>query len=168
MHLPAGSHWEELPELSIHSVEVVRGGASDLYGSSAIGGVVNVLPERTGNNLVQLKSSYGSENTYQNSLLLEGHRGTEASSWGAMASGGVLGTDGFVTVAPDARGLVDVASNVHAQNGVILLDHQQGPIRLFMRTSALNEARGNGTPVQTNGTRLWRYCDRCRLEWPWD
>jgi outer membrane receptor protein involved in Fe transport len=39
-------HWEELPELSIRSVEVVRGGASDLYGSSAIGGVINVLQER--------------------------------------------------------------------------------------------------------------------------
>ncbi|MGB6869788.1 MAG: TonB-dependent receptor plug domain-containing protein, partial [Acidobacteriaceae bacterium] len=37
-------HWEELPELSVQSVEVVRGGASDLYGSSAIGGVISVVP----------------------------------------------------------------------------------------------------------------------------
>ena len=35
-------HWEEQPELAVKSIEVVRGGASDLYGSSAIGGVVNV------------------------------------------------------------------------------------------------------------------------------
>ena len=39
-------HWEELPELAIHSVEVVRGGASDLYGSSAIGGVISLIPVR--------------------------------------------------------------------------------------------------------------------------
>ncbi len=37
-------HWEELPALSIHSVELVRGGASDLYGSSAIGGVISIVP----------------------------------------------------------------------------------------------------------------------------
>ena len=34
-------HWEEQPELSVNSIEVVRGGASDLYGSSAIGGVIS-------------------------------------------------------------------------------------------------------------------------------
>ena len=33
-------HWEEFPELSVKSVDVVRGGVSDLYGSSAIGGVI--------------------------------------------------------------------------------------------------------------------------------
>ncbi len=33
----------------------------------------------------------------------------------------------------------------------------QGPLRLFVRASGFNEARHNGTPDQTNGTRLWRY-----------
>ena len=150
-------HWEETPELAIRSVEVVRGGASDLYGSSAIGGVINVIPLRPQRDFAELKSSYGSENTYQNALLLQTHHGSEHSNWGALASGGVLGTDGFRTVTPDSRGLVDVPSNVHAQNGLVLVDHQQGNLRFFLRTSALNEARGNGTPIQTNATRLWRY-----------
>ena len=35
-------HWEELPSLAIGRVEVVRGGVSDLYGSSAVGGVVQI------------------------------------------------------------------------------------------------------------------------------
>jgi len=37
-------HWQEEPELGTKSIELLRGGASDLYGSSAIGGVVNVVP----------------------------------------------------------------------------------------------------------------------------
>ncbi len=41
-------HWEELPPPVIHSVELVRGGASDLYGSSAIGGVISIVPVRPG------------------------------------------------------------------------------------------------------------------------
>ena len=146
-------HWEEVPELSIRSVEVVRGGASDLYGSSAIGGVVNVLPQLPGKNVAELKSSYGALDTYQDSLLLSAARGP----WGLLATGGVLGTDGFIQLAPSSRGLVDTKSNVHAQNGLFLIDHNQGPLRLFARASAMNEARANGTPIQTNGTRLWRY-----------
>src|SRR3984957_18388710 len=37
-------HWNEIPALAIQQVELLRGGASDLYGSSAIGGVVDVAP----------------------------------------------------------------------------------------------------------------------------
>jgi hypothetical protein len=70
---------------------------------------------------------------------------------------GVLGTDGFIQEAPGQRGPVDIASNVHSQNGVILAEHDSGPLRLFVRGSGFNEARNNGTPLQTNGTRLWRY-----------
>ena len=146
-------HWEELPELSIRSVELVRGGASDLYGSSAIGGVINVMPFAPTKDEFELKSSYGSENTYQNDLLFSARKG----HLGALATGGVLGTDGYILTTPDQRGLIDIPSNVHAQNGLFLVDRQQGNLRVFARASSLNEARNNGTPVQTNGTRLWRY-----------
>src|SRR5580700_8264998 len=37
-------HWSEIPALAIQDVELMRGGASDLYGSSAIGGVIDVVP----------------------------------------------------------------------------------------------------------------------------
>ena len=37
-------HWNEIPLLAIDHVELMRGGAADLYGSSAIGGVVDVVP----------------------------------------------------------------------------------------------------------------------------
>jgi outer membrane receptor protein involved in Fe transport len=52
---------------------------------------------------------------------------------------------------------VDVASNVHSQNGELLAEHDRGPLRLFVRGSGYNDARNNGTPEQTNGMRLWRY-----------
>ena len=146
-------HWQEQPELAIQSIEVVRGGASDLYGSSAIGGVVSVIPVRPTSDLAELSSSYGGEGTYDDSLLLQTKRGP----WGLLAAGGVVGTDGYIQEAPDQRGPVDIASNVHSQNGVVLAEHSRGPLRLFVRGSGFNEARSNGTPYQTNGTRLWRY-----------
>jgi outer membrane receptor protein involved in Fe transport len=146
-------HWLEEPELAIQRIELLRGGASDLYGSSAIGGVVSVVPMRPTDNQAELRSSYGSEETYDDSLMLQGKRGP----WGVLASGGVLATDGYIQEAPSQRGPVDIASNVHSQNGVLLAERNQGPLRIFARGNGFNEARNNGTPYQTNGTRLWRY-----------
>jgi len=146
-------HWLEQPELAIKSIELVRGGASSLYGSSAIGGVVNVVPALPTSNLAKLRTSYGGESTYDDSLMLQ----TKLGPWGLLASGGVLGTDGYIQESPSPRGPIDIASNVHAQNGVLLAEHNGGPLRLFVRGSGFNEARNNGTPFQTNGTRIWRY-----------
>ncbi|MBS1802609.1 MAG: TonB-dependent receptor [Acidobacteria bacterium] len=146
-------HWEEVPELAIDRIEVVRGGASDLYGSSAIGGVMNIVPARPSASMAQFRSSYGGLGTYDTSGLLE----TRLSGWGILASGGALGTDGFTQLAPSQRGPVDTPSNMHGQNGLLTLDHTSGPLRFFVRGSGFNEARDNGTPYQKNGTRLWRY-----------
>lgn len=146
-------HWEEEPELAIDRVEVLRGGASDLYGSSAIGGVVNVVPARPSGSLGEIRTSYGALGTYDTSALLE----TKLGGWGVLASGGAIGTDGFIQEAPYQRGPIDTNSNMHGQNGLIDVEHDGGALRLFVRGSGFNEARANGTPFQTNGTRLWRY-----------
>ena len=147
-------HWEELPALAIHSVELVRGGASDLYGSSAIGGVISILPVKADSNRLQVSTSYGSEATTDDSLL-----GTlQLGKWSGLASAQLIATDGYILVTPDQRGPIDQPSNVHAQNGLTEFDHgltHSG--RVFLRGGVLNEHRHNGTPIQINSTRLWRY-----------
>jgi outer membrane receptor protein involved in Fe transport len=146
-------HWQEQPELALKNVEVMRGGASDLYGSSAIGGVVSLISGRPTATAAELRSSYGDEGTYDDSLLLQSKLGP----WGVLGAGGLLGTDGYIQEAPWQRGPVDIPSTAHSQNGMLLAEHDNGPLRLFVRGSGFNESRGNGTPYQTNGTRLWRY-----------
>lgn len=146
-------HWQELPALTIRQVELVRGGASDLYGSSAIGGVVNVVPLQPTANAAQLRSSYGGEQTWDDDLMAE----TVHGPWGLLFGAGALGTDGYIQEAPFQRGPVDQPSNVHSQNGLLLADRKLSSVRLFVRGSGFNEDRNNGTPYQKNGTRLWRY-----------
>jgi outer membrane receptor protein involved in Fe transport len=153
-------HWEELPAMAIKSVEVVRGGASDLYGSSAIGGVISIVPVRPqAARTFQLDTSYGSLETSSNAALAS----MRAGRWSAMGTAGLIATDGYTLVAPNLRGPVDQPSNVHAQNGLVEIDRQLGPLsadnqsRIFLRGDVLNEARHNGTLLTTNGTRLWRY-----------
>src|SRR5579884_2161312 len=88
-------HWEELPELAVRSVEIVRGGASDLYGSSAIGGVISVIPVRAPASRFEITSSGGSEGT-----LDDGALGTlKHGPWSAVGSAGLIATDGYTLIA---------------------------------------------------------------------
>ncbi len=150
-------HWQEQPELSIQSVELVRGGASDLYGSSAIGGVVNIIaarpPTRASSKGFEVRSTLGGEGTYDNSLLAAAHHGP----WNLLAAGGLIGTDGYIQEAPSQRGPVNVASNVHSQNALLTAGRDLHNLKLFARATGFNESRHNGTPYQRNSTRLIRY-----------
>ncbi|CAN5765031.1 TonB-dependent receptor [soil metagenome] len=147
-------HWNEAPQLAVAGVELMRGGASDLYGSSAIGGVIDVASVRPDKNGFVVDLSGASRNTsLANGLLTLGAGKTQA-----LAAVTAFRTDGYTLIAPAFRGLVDVPSNVHSQSGRIELRHSLGTDKgLFLRGNILNEARSNGTPVTTNATRLWRY-----------
>ena len=173
-------HWEELPDLAIGQVEVVRGGVSDLYGSSAVGGVLQIsaVPLLQGAASAQggksgsagpelvLESGLGAEALNQNGARLRG----SAGRWSGLAAAGVIGADGYVLVAPNLRGPVDTRSNVHAENALLLGERSLGAAgsgdSVWLRGNVLNESRHNGTPLTTNATRLWRYAaglDR----WDW-
>jgi outer membrane receptor protein involved in Fe transport len=146
-------HWQEQPELSIQSVELVRGGASDLYGSSAIGGVVNIIPALPSFKELEVRSTFGGEETYDNSLLAAAHQGP----WNLLAAGGLIGTDGYIQESPSQRGPVDAASNVHSQNALLLAGRDFRNLKFFVRGTGFDESRHNGTPYQMNATRLIRY-----------
>ncbi len=57
-------HWLEQPQLAIGNIDVVRGGASDLYGSSAIGGVMNLGVARPSADAAELRSTLWHAGTY--------------------------------------------------------------------------------------------------------
>ena len=147
-------HWDEIPQTTIQEVEVLRGGASDLYGSSAIGGVVDLLEQPPGSAAYDAEFDYGSENTPHGALS-----GTLAHGpWSGLLAGEFLRTDGYITVAPSQRGTVDIPANVDYENAhvdVRRLLGQRGSA--FLRGNVLDESRVNGTPLTTNATRLWRY-----------
>ncbi len=60
---------------------------------------------------------------------------------------------------------MDVPSNVHSQSGRVEFRSGLGSDgAVFLRGNLLNEARSNGTPLQTNATRIWRYA--AGSDWP--
>jgi outer membrane receptor protein involved in Fe transport len=147
-------HWDETPELLIQQVEVVRGGGSDLYGSSAIGGVVDIVEHPPTLDAGELQLGYGAENSPQASLIESLSHGP----WHGLIAGDFFRTDGYTLIAPALRGAVDSPSNVHDQNADVQIERTFGSLgSAFLAGNMLNEARNNGTPIQDNATRLWRY-----------
>ncbi|HWZ01132.1 MAG TPA: TonB-dependent receptor [Edaphobacter sp.] len=147
-------HWSEIPALAIQDVELMRGGASDLYGSSAIGGVIDVVPVVPKSFDYGLNVAGASEDTSTvDGLIAAGWRG-----WSGLAASSLFRTGGYILTAPQFRGPVDIPSNVHSQSGRVELRRSVGTDGdVFVRGNVLNEARSNGTPLQTNATRIWRY-----------
>jgi len=153
-------HWNEIPALAIQRVSVLRGGASDLFGSSAIGGVIDVAPETperssTSNLEFRADASGATENSANEDALLSGSR----HNLGALAAISGFSTGGYIPIAPALRGTVDIPANVKGESGRMELraTSHADAMTAFLRGNMLNELRSNGTPLQTNAARLWRY-----------
>ncbi len=147
-------HWNEIPALAIRDVELVRGGASDLYGSSAIGGVIDIIPVIPKQFSYGLDLAGGTENTSILNGLLTGAK----QGWSGLAASSLFHTDGYILTAPEVRGPIDVNANDHSQSGRLEARHALGTDGgVFLRGNLLNDARGNGTVLQKNWTRIWRY-----------
>ncbi len=65
---------EQLPTSMVERVEVIRGGGSALYGSNAIGGIVNIITKEPLRNSVSLSNTTGivSHNTFDINTALNG------------------------------------------------------------------------------------------------
>ena len=144
-------YWDRIPKAAAGSIEVMQGGASDLYGTGALGGVINIIPRRVEKTSMWLEAAYGTEQTYDASLATYLRRG----KWMATLSAERFGTDGHVLVTEQDRGAVDTrAGSDHSTVEVTLERKASAQSRVFVRGGLLQESRRNGTPLQTNDTRF--------------
>ena len=147
-------HWSEQPAAAIHAVTLVTGGGSDLYGSSALGGVIGILPTAIGPSALEVTALGGAQSTSD----LTGLAAHTFHPFAALAAAQSLRTDGYVVTDPGLAGPVDIPAGVVSQSYRTEIGRRDfGSRRLFLTGNLLDEARSNGTPLQTNATRLWRY-----------
>jgi outer membrane receptor protein involved in Fe transport len=145
-------YWGRVSRESISRIEVLRGGASALYGSAALGGVVQLITRRAAAEpIISFETSDGNEQTPDASLFMGGRRGR----WGASLSGELFHTNGYILVDEMERGRVDTpAGSRHAASELTLERQLTKDARLFIRASYFGESRTNGTPLQTNRTHI--------------
>lgn len=137
-------YWGRVTSPALERVEVVRGGASDLYGSGAMGGVIQFV--RRSDPAVAATLSGGSQGTGTVSAYAAMQRG----AWRAALASGWLTTRGWIAVDPRSRGAVDRAAGSRHVNG----DATVARGGMFLRASRYEESRNNGTPLQTNATSI--------------
>jgi outer membrane receptor protein involved in Fe transport len=133
-------YWGRVPRVALERVEVLRGGASDLYGSSAMGGVIQFIRRKSSG--LTVDASVGAQETGAVSAFVAGTHGSVAVD--------LFSTGGYVLVRDGERGAVDVeADSRHAT-----VDGTFRRERFFVRGSHYAESRNNGTPLQENDTAI--------------
>ncbi len=149
--LPAGGFdFENLMIGDISRIEILRGAESTLYGSDAIGGVINIVtadPTRTAGGSASLEG--GSHDTGDGTLALGGI--SDALMW--RVAGNYYGTSGIPTFDEYLGGRRDCASQIAGGSGQLryeLMPDLELDFRGYV-VSARSDFDGYDTPTGTFG-----------------
>jgi outer membrane receptor protein involved in Fe transport len=144
-------YWDLIPRLEVERIEVVRGGTSSLYGSGAMGGVINLIPRSIADRALLLEASYGNRQTPDLSFFAGGRTG----QWLAQLGAARFQTDGYIIVDESQRGRVDTpAASRYSTFDLLLGRVFSDRAKVFARGTVFGESRKNGTPLQRNRTHL--------------
>jgi outer membrane receptor protein involved in Fe transport len=144
-------YWDRVPAESVSSVEIAQEGASSLYGSDALGGVVQFISRPAEPAGISLETSYGNQNTPDLSLWAGGQKG----KWESTFAGEVFNTDGYILIPEADRGPVDTRAGSQHGTADLMIGRKIGQdSEIFARGWYLDETRQNGTRLQTNDTKL--------------
>jgi len=144
-------YWNRIPRTAIESLEVLRGGGSNLYGSSALGGVVQILTRDPQEPALSMEASFGNERSSEFSFWAS----NRWKRWDYSVATELFHTDGFLLVPSSVRGAVDTAANSQDATVSAAMGRSIGARgRIFGRGNFFTESRNNGTHLQTNDTRV--------------
>ena len=134
-------YWSSLPRLGIEQIEIVPGGSSALYGSAALGGVVQIVSRPIADAL-ELQAEGGAPGTGS-------FAGRAAHRWGAVAAaleGEIFSTDGYFVVPEGMRGSIDRHASANHGTGSARLELTPRPwLTLFARGGFFAERQNAGT-----------------------
>src|SRR5262249_13493972 len=154
-------NWSQIPRESVESVEMVRGGASDMYGGEALSGVTQLLTRTPEGTNGSLDLSYGNQETPN----VSGYLGRSFGKWIASGAAEYFRTAGYVPVEFSQRGAVDNAASSLHRNGQVQIQRQVSQrSRFFLRGLGYDDSRHNGTIIEVNRTRAWQAVTGLDLE----
>lgn len=143
--------WSRVPVIDLESAEVLRGGASSLYGDSGLSGAVNLIPRRQRNGFSFSGDLFaGSQRTISGS----GRLGFGSKRWSGNVLASQMHTRGFIPVEEAVRGPVDSYAGTRSIFYSGRVERLFGTSSVFLRPSYFGEVRTNGTGLQTNRTHI--------------
>ncbi|HEX3554100.1 MAG TPA: TonB-dependent receptor [Thermoanaerobaculia bacterium] len=142
-------YWNRLPASALQSVEVARGALSQLYGSAALGGAIQLLPRAPRPGTLEA-TVRGGDRTTRDSEVFASDAAAGGKPWGWTLAGRLFDTNGFYILSPEDRGAVDRRATVGF--GTLYGRFQWGSYHAGL--NVFHENRGNGTALQRNDTSL--------------
>ena len=139
-------YWNRMPTLFLDRIEVARGAASPLYGSSALGGTVQLFSRRPEPGILRARAQLGSFGI-QDAEVLGSH---EADGISVVGAARMLNSEGYHRIREAERGAVDQPAGVDFRSMVGRAT--SGPVHFSI--NYYSEDRRNGTPIQINSSRL--------------
>jgi outer membrane cobalamin receptor len=153
--------WARVPLDLVERVEVVRGGGAGIWGSRALGGVINIITIRPVADQTRITMRGGNAGTAGASASLT----RVAGRLTLTAAGERFGTDGFYVVPESARGAVDIRAGL--QHSVafarIRYDHSPG-FTVHAGGDWLDEYRRNATRASRINTTTGKLNAGARLQ----
>ncbi len=157
------TYWSRVPAIAVDQIEVLRGGASSLYGSGGLSGAVTLATSRPGDGerFFRIQTSAGTQSTFDGSLFAA----ISKNKWTFDIAPEFFKTDGYIPVAEDERGTIDTRANSRHYNTIAGIGRTFGSSsqnenvdekstfgRLFFRGNLFSEDRENGTSLTNNAT----------------
>ena len=139
-------YWNRLPTLFLDRVEVARGAASPLYGSSALGGTVQLLSRRAAPGQLKFRGRLGNFGIQDGEVFAA----DEVGGVSVVGAARMLNSEGYHRIREAERGAVDQPAGVDFRSMVGRAT--SGPVHFSINYYA--EDRRNGTPLQVNSSRL--------------
>jgi outer membrane receptor protein involved in Fe transport len=144
-------YWGRAPMATLERVELVRGGTSNVWGNSALGGVIHLFTRDPDPATFDLGIDLGEHSTYAVDALASNRWEKSA----AEIHGDLFDTDGFFVVPEEHRGAIDIPANSSHWNVGGRWDlYPSDSWTMSLRASGYDEERGNGTPLTNNDSEL--------------
>ncbi len=147
--------WNRVAPIGVERIEVLRGGASSLYGSDSLSGAINILSKRADRKYVFSGETYGgTQNTFSGSTFF----GFKKDDWTADFTAAQFQTKGYILTAENERGFADSfagSKNTNLSAHIAKTFGTRGDV--FFKPSYFGESRTNGTPAQINRTHIRQF-----------
>ncbi len=149
-------YWNRLPTLLLDRVEIARGAASPLYGSSALGGAIQLFTRRPEPSVLRGRASLGTLGIRDGEALVS-HR---SGDFGFVGAGRMFNGEGYHRIREAERGAVDRPAGVNFRSAYGRFE--AGPAHLSVNWHT--EDRRNGTPLQVNDSGMLAFDGGVRRE----
>lgn len=147
--------WNRISQIAVERIEVLRGGASSLYGNNSLSGAINILPRKTrGKFAFSAEIFGGTQRSFSGGIFF----GFKKAGWTADFVAASFQTKGYVLADERERGAIDSFAGSRNQNLSARIEKSFGDkANVFFKTAYFSESRTNGTPAQINRTHLRQF-----------